>query len=177
VSALGLVLLTVFLVNDPSSVNQLDQSSQVGQREIASAHPAGTFQRDLSWQKNLASRIAELNEIPEGRSARPPSSIENFLFGELKGYYLMELKDDRIHEMVLNQKEAQDFPEFLGSEISLLERNKELWWLSFEKTNLKSRSTMNSVVQLLDQDQKVIGEAAFAWDADGRLMNLKIEKL
>jgi hypothetical protein len=169
------VFIAVFLVNE-RAVNEMDMSSSVDRRGIASTHPTGTFDRDNSWQKKLATQIAGMNEMPAGKSARRPNAIEKFLFGELKGYYLMELKNQKVHEMLLKQREADDLPRYVGEELNFLQKNRELWWIGFSSLEVKERNNERSVVRMLDSAQRVVGEAAFTWDVAGRLLSLKLEK-
>lgn len=169
------IFVTVFFVNE-KTVIEIEKSSQSRNREIASAYTLNRFEQDLSWQKKLASRISESSDVPEGKSARAPNSIEKFLFGELKGYYLMGLEDEKIREMILKQKEAEDAPRYLGTEISFLEKNKNMWWIDFSDSEFRLRTRSKSVVSLLDSSKKIVGEASFSWDSSGRLLSLKIEK-
>ncbi len=182
-SVLGLggllfVFVAVFFVNE-KTVSELDQSSMASINLTESGvnrDPDSIPTTDNAWQKKLASHLAHMQAVPSGKSARQPNAIEKFLFGELKGYYLMEMKNDRVREMILKQKEAEDVPHYLGEELVFLEKNKEMWWVGFESLAVKERNKDKSVVNLLDKSQQVIGAASFAWDGSGRMLSLKIEK-
>lgn len=182
-SALGLtgllfVFMAVFFANE-KTISEMDQSSlgvAPGSVSGVNRDPDSVPSVDNAWQKKLATHLAEMRDVPSGKSARHPNAIEQFLFGELKGYYLMELKDNKVREMMLRQKEAEDVPHYLGEELVFLEKNKEMWWIGFDSLSVKERNLGKSTVNLLDKSHQVIGEASFAWDSEGRLLSLKIEK-
>lgn len=177
ISGIVFVFIAVTFVNQ-KTVNQVDQSSIVADgRNVASvASMQNNVLHDSAWKKNLASRLAEMSKVPGGKIARQASAIENFVFGELKGYYLMELRGEKVSEMFLKQKEAADAPRYLGEEFSFLENNKQFWWINFSNLELKERTSEKSVIKLLDSGRKVVGEASFSWDSSGRLLSLKLDQ-
>lgn len=172
-SGLVLVFVAVTFANQ-NKVDQMEEASFASQeRGIASI----SIQQDLSWKKNLSTRLSEMSQVPSGKAARPANSIENFAFGQLKGHYLMGLQGEKVSEMILKQSEVSDAARMHGEEVSFLEKNKEVWWVDFENLELKERSQEKSVIKLMDSAKSVIGEASFSWDTDGRLLSLKIDKL
>lgn len=178
IAGLFFVFMAVFFVNQKTTSDLAEGQFNMSSINDPQLHRniANFGGIDLSWQKKLASRLAELNDVPAGKSARHPSAIENFLFGELKGYYLMELKGNKVREMTLKQKDAEDLPHYLGEELSFLEKNRTLWWVGFNQTSLKLKTKDKSIVSLLDENQKIVGEASFVWDEAGRMISLKLEK-
>ncbi|MEY4615977.1 MAG: hypothetical protein RJB66_937 [Pseudomonadota bacterium] len=172
ISGLVFVFIAVTFVNQ-NKVNQIDEASTVSQeRGLASI----SVSEDLSWKKNLSSRLAEMAQVPAGKAARQASAIENFAFGELKGSYLMGIQGEKVSEMLLKQKEVKDAPQFVGEEIAFLEKNKSLWWVGFERLEVKERTQEKSVIELMDASKTVVGEASFSWDTEGHLLSLKINK-
>lgn len=173
--ALVFIFVAVFFVND-NTVNELELSSKLELRGVASVHPLDEAARDTSWQKKLATQIAGLPLVPNGKLARLPSPMEALLFGELKGYYLMSLKQEKVSEMLLRNSGVSDAPKYFGEELSFLQKNRDLWWLNFSQVKLKERGPQKSVVDLLDSSHHIVGEALFSWDPQGRMLSLKVEK-
>ena len=175
VGALLMIFVAVTFVNQ-KGVNQLESSSLEDSRELASVAPMGVSIEDAAWKKQLAQSIASIPEVPSGKMARAASPFENFVFGELKGYYMMELQGDKVSEIFLKNKDAVDAPRYLGSEVSFLQKNKQMWWIGFSGLEVKETTPEKSVVTLLDSSKKAVGQADFSWDSSGRMVSLKLEK-
>lgn len=183
-SGLVFVFIAVTFVNQKTVDESgfMEQSSMKSGRGVASVNQnfssSDSFYNssDSTWKKTLATHIADLPTLPEGKAARPASALEAFVFGELKGYYLMELKGEKVSEMFLKQKEADDAPKYKGDEISFLRKNREFWWLGFSDLEIKEQSSDKSIIHLLDSSKKVVGRASFAWDSSGHLVSLKIDQ-
>ena len=177
-SGLVFVFIAVTFVNQQpmNDLQQLEMSSQLEGRKVASVNSLN-FEAEAAWKKNLATQIAQMSDVPKGKAARPASALEKFVFGELKGYYLMHLHQEKVREMSLNQRDASDAPRYLGQELRFLQTNRDFWWLDFSELEVKEQNSNRSVVALLDATHKVVGEADFAWDSEGRLLSLKINKV
>lgn len=186
-SALGLVtvmgvFLVVILINGNGNQKLEEGSAQLSsQRGIASAMVVNQNFNDSQWKKRIAMQIAETNHLPSAKTARPPNPVENLIFGELKGFYLMKLDGDKVHSMILNaqmnnQDKEDEIPKYFGEEMSFLKKNRSLWTVDFQAVELKKRETDHSVVSLIDGYRNEVGTAEFSWDSMGHMTALKIEK-
>lgn len=171
--SLVFVFIVVMTVNAPDRTHDKDQ---VPSRNSEVRGPDSVPPPEALWQKQLAAQISEIERIPSGKSARAPNAIEKFLFGELKGYYLMELRGERVQEMTLRDNEVADAPQFLGSELKFLEKYKDMWWLDFHQMFIENQSSTSTEVSLRDQANHVVGRALFTWGQHGRLLSLRIDQ-
>lgn len=182
-SAIGLitvisVFIIVVIVNDNNSQEELaDSVALSSQRGIASSPVVSQNLNDSFWKKRIAMQISETSGLPSAKLARQPNPIENLVFGELKGYYLMKLDGEKVNGLLLNtQNMSEDVPQYFGEELSFLEKNRQLWSIDFHDLAIKKRESHSSVISLLDGLKKEIGMAEFSWDSMGHMTSLKIEK-
>lgn len=178
-SSIVAIFLLVLITNQshklPSS--SLDQASTESLRGIASTQPIESNEFYSQWKKKIAEQIADTSDIPSGKMSRQPNPLEQLVFGELKGYYLLQMEGMKIKEMRLEQNyKVDEIPQSLGEEFSFLNSHKNLWWLNYDSLRIKERKKSESVISLLDSSNKIVGEASFSWDVAGRMTSLKIEK-
>lgn len=184
--SLAMVFVAVVVVNQKTLNQQnLSQSSygpstfaEGASRNVASASPIKEDGGgDKAWQRDLASKVSQVNIHQNGKVGHVISPLERFLFEELRGQYVMGLSADRIKGMKLRDEGGEAPLNHFGKEIEWFEKHRELWWISFSKAALKSRKNQETVLSLFDQGENLIGEAHFEWDPAGRMVSLVLEKL
>lgn len=172
------IFLLVLITNQSHKLSSpLDNTSAESTREIASTLPVESNEFYSQWKKKVAEQIADTSDIPSGKISRQPNPLEKLVFGDLKGYYLLQMEGIKIKEMRLEQNyKSEEIPQYLGEEFSFLNSHKNLWWVNYSSLEVKERKDKESIISLLDSSNKVIGEAYFSWDVAGRMTSFKIEK-
>lgn len=178
---IGVFLIVILInVNDEQKL-EVNSATMSSQRGIASAMVTNQNFSDTLWKKKIATQLGETNHLPSAKVARSPYPMENLVFGDLKGFYLMKLEGDRVRSVMLNTQNSglekfDDIPKYKGDELSFLNKNKSLWVLDFKDIVLKNREKDRSVVALFDGNKNEIGTAEFIWNDQGQLTNLKFEE-
>lgn len=172
------IFLLVLVTNQGQKISPpLVNADTESTRSLASTQPVESNEFYSQWKKKVAEQIADTSDIPSGKISRQPNPLEKLVFGDLKGYYLLQLEGIKIKEMRLEQNyKSDEIPQYLGEEFTFLNAHKNLWWVSFSSLQVKERKDKESIISLLDSSHKVIGEAYFSWDVAGRMTSFKIEK-
>lgn len=172
------ILLLVLITNQSDKLTpSMDNVGPESTRGIASTQSVESNEFYSQWKKKIAEQIADTSDIPSGKLSRQPNPLEKLVFGDLKGYYLLQMEGIKIKEMRLERNyKSDEIPQYLGEEFSFLNAHKNLWWLSYSSLEVKERKDKESIISFLDSTNKIIGEAYFSWDVAGRMTSLKIEK-
>lgn len=170
ITVVGFLVFSVFYLSQTTPVQF--NSDEAYQRNVASVDGRNIFKSDAAYEKGIISSLNKM-VLEEGSVGQTPSPMDQFLYGELKGYYQVESIQGKINSLKFNTGYLGYKPVVITKVDNFLEKNKNYFAKNYESVQLHEQKNDNLVYNLLNQKNEVVGTVTVTMDQSGALNSIQ----
>lgn len=169
-SVFGFIFFSVLYLSQTSQVN-LSPGGIQG-RGLASIDSRSSTFADRAYEQGIAHSLNSIM-IEETSLGKTPTPIDQFIYGELKGYYQVESVDGKISSIEFNTGYLGNKPIAVSKIKDFLEKNRTYFTKEFQQVHLVDQKEDQQKFDLLDGQNQVVGQVLVELDGENLLKKIQ----